>query len=153
MDMRKYFMAKLSAAQYDAEYFKMQVDKIDGKSTDLAEGPANGAVAKQAAAKAAAAKPAVKKAAPKVEEPEEVESDELVVEDEEVSLDPESDESGGISEQDVVKAIQGLAVKLGKPYVAALLKKFKAKAIQDLKEKDYEQVLATIESTLKAKKK
>ena len=151
MDLKKYLLYKLSSAQAEVAAVQELIAAMSptsapqAKEADLAAAPANKSSAKKAHAKAA----------PKVEV-EETEDEGLALDAEEATedegLNPE-DEANGISEQDVVKAIQGLAVKMGKPYVAALLKKFKAKSIQELKEKDYEQVLATIESTLKAKKK
>lgn len=144
MELKKYLLYKLSSAQAEVATLQDLIANISPatkEAADLAPAPAN--------------KSSVKKTVTKKVEAEETEDEGLALdaEESEDALDPESDESNGISEQDVVKAIQGLAVKMGKPYVAALLKKFKAKSIQELKEKDYEQVLATIESTLKAKKK
>ncbi len=151
MDLKKYLLYKLSSAQAEVATLQELIANVTPtsapaatKEADIAAAPANKSSAKKAPAKAA----------PKVEVEEAEESLDLDVEETtEDALDPEADESNGVSEQDVIKAIQGLAVKMGKPYVAALLKKFKAKSIQEIKEKDYEQVLATIESTLKAKKK
>jgi hypothetical protein len=146
MDLKKYLLYKLSSAQAEVATLQDLIASITPaagttKEADLAPAPANKSSVKKAATK-------------KVEVEETEESLDLEVEETtEDALDPEADESNGVSEQDVIKAIQGLAVKMGKPYVAALLKKFKAKSIQEIKEKDYEQVLATIESTLKAKKK
>lgn len=148
MDIKKYLLYKLSSAQ--AEVAQLQ-EAIASLGSDTAAEPANKSAAKVAAAKAAAK---TKPVQAEVEEDEDVAGNlTLEVEEEPEALDPETEDVGGVSEQDVVKAVQNLAKKLGKPYVAVLLKRFKAKSIQDIKEKDYAQVISTIESTIKAAKK
>ena len=149
MNTKKYLLYKLSSAQAEVALLEVLISNEDGTDNAIASQPANGGAAKQAAKVVAAKKVTTKKV--EAEEPEELSLEVNEEAEDAIGLEDVGDEDV-ISEQDIVKAIQGLAVKMGKPYVAALLKKYKAKAIQDFKEKDYASILNTIESTLKLKK-
>lgn len=148
--LRAYAMYRLSALQAEEALLKELVAGIDGQgeqSTDLADGPANGKAAKQAAERTAKNG---KKPAPKVEveeTTEEEQSDDLSF------LDEEAGEEAALTEDDVKVAVKKFVAAFGREKVTALLAKFKAKAIQDIKAKDYEAVIKLVNEALKKHKK
>lgn len=153
IDKQKYLLSKKSYHQYelalvDEELKKLKgadAEEVDGDDTDLADTPANGKAAKQAAAKTAAAKGKTK---PKADEEETTEeSDGLDF------LDEDAEETSGPTEDDVKVAVKKFVAAFGKEKVVNLLAKFKAKAIQDIKEKDYAAFIDLVNKALAKHKK
>jgi hypothetical protein len=148
MDLRKYHLAQVNAAQHSIEFHKTAIASLEGDTNEeTASEPANGAVARQAAARTAAAKakPAATKAAAKEEETTEDDGLDFLGEG--------AEEAAGVTEDDVKTAIKKFVAAFGKDKVVGLLGKFKAKAVQDIKAKDYDQFIALVDSALKKYKK
>jgi hypothetical protein len=144
IDKKKYLLSKKSYLQYELAVVEEELNggASEETSDDVADGPANGAVAKQAAARAAAAK-AKTKAKP---EPE-AEDDGLDF------LDATEEESNEPTEDDVKVSVKKFVAAFGKEKVVALLGKFKAKAIQDIKAKDYAAFIDLVTKALAKHKK
>ena len=153
MDLRKYHMAQQNAAQHSVEFHKEAIARLDGASeetSDVADAPANGAVARQAAARTASA--AVKKTTTKAAPVEEEE--ETTTEDDGLDfLSEDAPEVAALTEDDLKVAIKKFAAAFGKAKVTDLLAKYKAKAIQDVKPAKYEELISLVDKALAKYKK
>lgn len=149
VDQRKYLLAQINASQYQTAYLKEKLEELEGgnaeaEGSDLAEAPANAKAAKHAAAKAPAVKSTAKAQSAAAEEEE---SDGLDF------LDESEEEASAPSEDDVKVAVKKFVAAFGKDKVVGLLQKFKAKAIQDIKEKDYVSFIDLVNTALDKHKK
>lgn len=141
MDLRKYHLAQVNAAQHTIEFHKVALASLED-GDDTASEAANGAAARQAAARTAAAKgKTTAKAAPEE------------TEDGLDFLNEDAPEEAALTEDDLKVAIKKFAAAFGKAKVADLLAKYKAKAIQDVKPAKYEELINLVEAALKKYKK
>ena len=149
VDMKKYLLSKKSYHQYELALIEEQLAtptaaQPEQDEDEVADQPANRGAAKQAAARTTA-KP---KAKPQVEEVEaEAEDDGLDF------LDESEEEASAPTEDDVKVAVKKFVAAFGKEKVVGLLAKYKAKAIQDIKAKDYEAFINLVNTALAKHKK
>lgn len=149
--LRTYAMHRLSAVQAETALLKELVADIDASENgtndaEVASEPANRGAAKQAAERTAKA---TTKAKPKVEV--EVEAEESG--DDLSFLEDEAGAEAELTEDDVKVAVKKFVAAFGREKVTALLAKYKAKAIQDIKPKDYEALIKLVNEALKKHKK
>jgi hypothetical protein len=141
IDKKKYLLSKKSYLQYELAVVEEELNGGASEAQDeVADEPANKSAAKQAAARTAAAKTKTKP------EPE-AEDDGLDF------LEATEEESNEPTEDDVKVSVKKFVAAFGKEKVVALLGKFKAKAIQDIKAKDYAAFIDLVTKALAKHKK